>query len=341
MARYRRARVNWGFVVVVSALLALVVVISLADVVDFGGRVPSWDDIFADTGLSEPMVTDAEASVHVIDVGQGDSILIKTPEHNILIDAGLSESGSHVVSYLESQQVKTIDYLIISHPHADHIGGMAYVVEQMDVRHVIAPRVPESLTPTSKAYFSLLTAISDKGLKIKTAKAGDYYDMEDGAGFTILGPVTPDENDLNSNSVVLKFEYGEVSFLLTGDCETGEEMDILESGADVRADVLKLGHHGSGTSTGKAWLAAVSPRWAAISCGLDNSYGHPHREVLERLSAKGVETHRTDLEGTIVFETDGGNIRVAGGAEQKEEDGASASAEEWKRLAGEIGNLFV
>ncbi|WP_312641581.1 ComEC/Rec2 family competence protein [Hydrogenoanaerobacterium sp.] len=309
MSRYRRPqRLNWGFAVVVSVLLAAAILITLADSMDFK-FIPTWDEIFAETELADPVFTSADASVHIIDIGQGDSILIKTPEHNILIDAGERDKGAEVVSYLQSQDVMALDYIIATHPHADHIGGMSYVIEQMDVGSIIAPKVPDSITPTSKAYKNMLTAIQQKGLKIKLPKAGDVYNLEDGSQFTILGPVEP-STEMNNNSVVLKFEYGDISFVLTGDCEKDMENEILETGADVSADVLKLGHHGSNTSTGKAWLTTVSPSYAAISCGKDNSYGHPHKEVVSRLKEAGVTYYRTDLAGTIIFETDGTAIQV-------------------------------
>jgi len=309
MARYRRPQgINWGFTVVVSLLLAAGILISFADTLNFD-FIPTWDEIFEETELADPVFTSADASVHIIDVGQGDSILIKTPEHNILIDAGERESGAQVASYLQSQNATDLDYIIATHPHADHIGGMGYVIQQMDVKNVIAPKVPNSITPTSKAYKNMLTAIQEKGLKIKQPKAGDVYDLEDGAQFTILGPTEP-STEMNNNSVVIKFEYGDTSFVLTGDCEKDMEDEILASGADVAADVLKAGHHGSNTSTSEAWLNAVSPSYAAISCGKDNTYGHPHKEILERLKQAGVAVYRTDLAGTVIFETDGTAIQV-------------------------------
>ena len=309
MARYRPTRINWGFTLLVAILLAAAVLITLADTVDFGGMIPTWDEIFESAELRDPVFTDAEFSVHVIDVGQGDSILIKSPGYSILIDAGEKEYGPEIVSYLQSQDVSMLDYVVATHPHADHIGGMAYVIEQMKVRHVIAPQVPKSITPTSKAYQNMLTAIKEKGLKITRPEVGEVYELDDGSQFTILGPVEP-STEMNNNSVVLKFEYGDTSFLFTGDCEADMEELILDAGADVSADVLKLGHHGSSTSTSDEWLEAVNPRFGAISCGKDNSYGHPHKETIAKLKQAGVEYYRTDLDGTIIFESDGEAIRV-------------------------------
>lgn len=301
-----------------AAMAVLIViasaVITLSEQMGLGGVVPTWDELFVGAELAPPEAesafTDPTASVHIIDVGQGDSILIKTPEHNILIDASEREYAPEIISYLQAQGVTSLDYVVATHPHADHIGGLAQVITQMDVENVIAPKVPDSITPTTKSYKDMLTAIKNKGLKIKQAKPGDYYELGDTAGFTIVGPAEPSD-EMNNNSVVLKFEYGDVSFLLTGDCEKDMEQKILDSGADVSADVLKLGHHGSSTSTGKKWLAAVNPSYSVASCGLDNSYGHPHEETVERLGTAQIPLYRTDLNGTVVFETNGTAIHVA------------------------------
>ena len=318
MARYyRRGHTNWGFIVVVSALVAAVVLISLADKVDFGGKIPTWNKIFAGAGLAEPAYTEESdknesTTVHFIDVGQGDSILIKTPDKNILIDAGTTESAGTVVSYLQSQNVTQLDYLIATHPHSDHIGGMSYVINKFDIKNIIAPLIPDEAIPASQSYFNMLKAIENKGLTITAAKAGAQYDIGAGAGFTIVGPINTDSENINNNSVVIRFSYGEVSFLFTGDSERAEEDDILASGANIRADVLKLGHHGSSTSSGFDWLDTISPLYAVVSCGIDNGYGHPHTEVSSRLDELSVETYRTDLEGTIVFKTDGVHLSLVG-----------------------------
>lgn len=311
--RKRSRRFNWGFVVVVSVLLSLAALVTLADYTDLG-PIPTWGQLLEEAELSEPSyaaVLEGEiAEVHIIDVGQGDSILIRTPGANMLIDASEREYGTVVASYLERQGVDTLDYVVATHPHADHIGGLAYVVRELEVKNIIAPQVPASITPTTKVYKELLAAVKEKGLTFTRPGVGDQYPLGEGGSFTILGPVEASD-EMNDNSVVLKFEYGNTSFLLTGDCEASMESEILAAGLDVSADVLKLGHHGSSTSTSRDWLDAVKPAYGAISCGKDNSYGHPHREIIQRLEDADVAYYRTDLSGTIVFETDGAGINVS------------------------------
>lgn len=319
MSRYGyRRRTNWGFIVVVAVLAAAAVLISLADTYDFGGKIPTWNEIFAKAGMAEPVraevtESDDKAAVHFIDVGQGDSIFIKTPSKNILIDAGTPDSASAVVAYLKAQNVKKLDYIVATHPHADHIGGMPYVLREFEVDVFIAPRIPDEIIPTGQSYENMLSVIAKKGMRITPANVGDVYELGDNAELTVLGPVNADSDNMNNNSVVTRFTYGDISFLLAGDGERGEEGDILAGGADIRADVLKLGHHGSSTSSGADWLDAVAPSYAVVSCGEDNSYGHPHTEVVEQLDKLWTEVHRTDIEGTIVFETDGTKLRLAGG----------------------------
>ncbi|MEG0272378.1 MAG: ComEC/Rec2 family competence protein [Hydrogenoanaerobacterium sp.] len=315
MARYRRrSRINWGFVVVSSALLAAVLLVTLADKFDFGGKVPTWDDIFTRTGLAEPAAAKPKehsknAYVHFIDVGQGDCILIEAPEGNILVDAGTPESVPKLISYLKKEKITKLDYVVATHPHADHIGGMPYIIKDFDVGSFIAPRIPDVLVPASQSYLKMLKELKNKGMKITAARAGESYDVG-AASFTILGPVNPDSENMNNNSVVLRFCYGNVAFLLSGDCERGEEKNILASGAQLSADVLKLGHHGSSTSSCYEWLAAVAPKYAVVCCGAENSYGHPHIEVSERLEEFSTKTLRTDIAGSIVFETDGKALRL-------------------------------
>lgn len=268
---------------------------------------------------------DADLAVHYIDVGQGDSSLIVYKDKSILIDAGERDSGSTVVEYLQSLGIEKLDYVIATHPHSDHIGGLPDVINSFEIGTVIAPRISDEMTPTTKTYERFLTALSGKGLRLTAANAGDTYsiadpDIEsDNTGFEILAPVKNDYDDLNNWSVVLKLVHGGTSFIFTGDAEKSAENDILDSGADVSADVLKVGHHGSSTSTSKAFLKAVSPSIAVIQCGTDNSYGHPHAETIEKLDSSNVKIYRNDYDGTVIIYSDGKDIRAVtekGGAKQ-------------------------
>lgn len=249
--------------------------------------------------------------VYFFDVGQGDSELIRLPGgENILIDAGTSSTEDELVDELRSLGAETLDLVVATHPHADHIGGMAAVIDAFDVRQVVMPRISESDTPTTKTYENLLQSIADKGLTITPAEPGDELLSSGGAVLTVLAPNGEDYGDLNNYSVVLRLTYGEDSFLFTGDAEEASEEEMLSLDWPLTATVLKCGHHGSETSTSPAFLDAVSPQYAVISCGVDNDYGHPDAVTLEKLEAAGAEVFRTDLQGTILASTDGSGVTM-------------------------------
>ena len=243
-------------------------------------------------------------SVHYLDVGQGDSIFIELPNKKcMLIDAGENMYGKSITEYINNLGYTNIDYLVATHPHADHIGSMAYVVKHNDIGEIYMPKV----TTTTKTYENLLTAIADKGLKVKSAKAGMNIIDDNDFSINILAPVKIDEDNLNNCSVILKITYKNDSFLFLGDAEKKELETVT---ADMSAEVLKVGHHGSRTSTTKALLEKVNPRYAVISLGKDNSYGHPHKSTLKLLDEFNVETYRTDENGTIVVSTEGSGVTV-------------------------------
>lgn len=249
--------------------------------------------------------------VYFFDVGQGDSELIRLPGgENILIDAGTSSTEDELVGELRSLGAETLDLVVATHPHADHIGGMAAVIDAFDVRQVVMPRISESDTPTTKTYENLLQSIADKGLTIMPAEPGDELLSSGGAVLTVLAPNGEDYGDLNNYSVVLRLTYGEDSFLFTGDAEEASEEEMLSLDWPLTATVLKCGHHGSETSTSPAFLDAVSPQYAVISCGVDNDYGHPDAVTLEKLEAAGVEVFRTDRQGTILASTEGSGVTM-------------------------------
>lgn len=245
-----------------------------------------------------------ELKVHFLDVGQGDSIFIELPTNEtILIDASIKDASDKIIKYLKEENVSKIDYVFATHPHSDHIGGMSAVIKAFDIGQIYMPKA----VTTTKTYENLLLTIKDKNLKIKTAKAGNTIIDTDDLKLVVLAPNQDSYESLNNYSIVLKLTYKEKSFLFMGDAETLSEKEIT---GDVEADVLKVGHHGSRTSTSQAFLNKVNPSYAVISVGLNNDYKHPHQEVLDRLEKKNIKIYRTDQNGDIIFTTDGYNIDV-------------------------------
>lgn len=243
-------------------------------------------------------------NVHFLDVGQGDSIFIELPdEKTMLIDAGENYHGEGIKNYIGDCGYSKIDYLVATHPHADHIGSMAYIVRNMDIGSVYMPKAAAN----TRTYENLLESISDKGLKITSAKAGLTIAEEGDYTINVVAPVTIDEYNLNNSSAVIKLTYKDNTFLFTGDAEK-KEFETINS--DISADVLKVGHHGSTTSTTEEFLDEVKPSYAVISAGEDNSYGHPHRETLDLLEEFNCKIYRTDIDKTVVFSTDGKTISV-------------------------------
>lgn len=255
-------------------------------------------------------------TVHFVDVGQGDCIFIQLPNgQHMLIDAGNNGDGEMIVDYLKSFGVDKIDFLIGTHPHADHIGGMDVVIRELDIGKIYMPRV----THTTRTFREVLEAIQAKGLKITPAKAGVEIVKTENLQAVIIAPHSAEYEKLNDYSAVVKLTFGDVSFMFTGDGEQTSEKEMVRSGYNLQSQVLKVGHHGSSTSTTREFLKAVKPEVAVICLGADNDYGHPHREVMESLSAVGVEVYRTDLDGTIIISTDG-NIYTVGFLNQANND---------------------
>ena len=253
--------------------------------------------------FSITMPSGSGLAVHFIDVGQGDSILAESDGHYMLIDAGENDQAGTVVSYLKAEGVTKLDYVIGTHPHSDHIGGLDKVIDTFPVDKVLLPPVEH----TTRTFEDVLDSIASRGLKITKPAPGDSYDLGN-ASFTILSPVKDYGNDLNNWSVGIRLTYGDNSFVMCGDAENQAEEDIVNSGAMLKADVLKAGHHGSSTSTSDAFLKKVSPSWVVIQCGKGNSYGHPHKETMEKLKKAGCQVLRTDEEGTITAFSDGKTI---------------------------------
>lgn len=258
--------------------------------------------------IEEPgQLSTGELEVHFLDVGQADCILIKLPnQQSILIDAGNNQDGDLVINYLKNEGIKRIDHVIGTHPHEDHIGGLDVVIDTFEIGKVYLPKVNH----TTKTYEDVLLAIKNKGLKIFQAKAGVSLDVGPEVTAVFIAPNSAEYEEINNYSAVLKLVYGENSFLFTGDAEEVSELEMLsQSSLELKADLLKVGHHGSSTSTTEEFLKAVSPKYAVISVGKDNAYGHPHKETIDKLIENKIIYFRTDLHGSIIAISDGSQIR--------------------------------
>ena len=237
--------------------------------------------------------------VHYIDVGQGDSELICCGGEYMLIDAGEPSASDTVVDYLNDHGIEKLDYVVCSHGHADHCGGLDAVVENFEVGTVFTSPYPGD----TSSYEIFSDAVEAKGLSMTVPELGESYTLGE-AKFEFIGPLEQYDN-LNDDSLVMRLEYGDTSFLFTGDMTSKAERDLLEDGANVKCDVLKVGHHGSSGSSSYRFLYEAEPKIAVISCEAGNSYGHPHEEALSRLNDCGAEIYRTDLEGSVVIFSDG------------------------------------
>lgn len=244
------------------------------------------------------------AKVHFIDVGQADAILIQADGHTILIDAGNADDAKKIIAYLDKNNISQLDAIIGTHPHEDHIGGAAAVLKSVGADKIYLPKVAAN----TKTFENLLLTIRDLGMKVTVPKVGDYLINDKDVKLQVLAPASSDYSETNEYSIVTKLTVGSKTFLLTGDAEAKSEKEMIGGKISLKADVLKVGHHGGKTSTSSSFLKKVVPAYAVISVGAGNTYKHPHKETLDRIAK--IKTLRTDLNGTIVFTTDGTTLSV-------------------------------
>lgn len=311
-SRKRKTQIKnlkWWIFTIAAAICLLV------DVLADQGIVPGWDEINQAVGNNTAQesagipdaVTDA---VHFIDVGQGDSVLLQSGGHFALIDAGVRDSKDAIFHYLDALGVTKLDYVIMTHPHADHIGSMAAVLRQYEIGQMLMPNIDNGPEPTTSTYERVLDTLEEKNIPTYQVGVGDTYALGNGT-ITILGDGVK-TNNLNDISTALRFDAGGLSLLATGDGEKEVEQQLLDTVKDqLHADVYKAAHHGSSTSNTQAFLQAVSPQMVVISCGKDNSYGHPHKEALQSFASVGAQVLRTDEMGSVAVWRQDGEIHYA------------------------------
>ena len=241
-------------------------------------------------------------TVTFLDVGQGDAAILQCGGQSMMIDGGKAKASSYIYSWLKKNQISYLDVMVATHTDADHIGGLSGALNYAKVGTAYCPVT----SGTTKTFQSFVKYLKKQGKSITVPKAGDEFSLG-GAQVRILGPTDP-QAEGNNSSIVLKVTFGDTSFLFTGDAEREEEQELLESGYDLESTVLKVGHHGSDTSTSYLFLRTVNPQYAVISVGADNTYGHPTEAVLSRLRDADVKTYRTDLQGTITAVSDGKKV---------------------------------
>lgn len=316
----RKSRKSAKKLLETAASAALLAILTFALIVFVNEKFIRWDFIpssadivhfFGGGGTPYVKPLDDEAAVYFIDVGQGDCELIRTKNCNILIDCGEEENADEVIGFIRYSGVERLDYVIATHPHSDHIGGMYRILESFDVGMVIIPKIPRDIAPNTLFYSKMLNTIKNRGINREYSAAGKIYTLGENASLEIIAPLYDEYEELNNFSIVARLTHGANTFLFTGDAESLAELDILDNGIDVSADVLKVAHHGSAGANSRAYLEKVRPKIAVICVGSDNSYGHPHKEVLKRLAQVGCdEIYTTAADGNVVIISDGASLRV-------------------------------
>lgn len=247
--------------------------------------------------------TSGELKLHVINVGQADSILVQQGNEFMLVDAGNNADSNTVKAYLDSVGVKELKYAVGTHAHEDHIGGLDYIINSFKVGQIYMPKQ----ISTTRTFEDVVSAAQNRGLQFTAPKVGATFMLGE-AKCTIVGPKSDSYEDINNSSIVLKIEYKDTSFLLTGDAEDVSEREMINSGISLKADVLKIGHHGSSSSTTSEFLIKVNPKYALLSVGKDNTYNHPNEDIMNRLKKANIPVYRTDESGTIIVTSNGKEI---------------------------------
>lgn len=290
--------------ILAAVLLAAAVLIQLAS---GRGPVPTWQVLRAKLGVplqteeSAPQASDGATTVYVLDVGQGDAVLICQDGAYCLVDTGPAEAEDALLYDLDALAVESLDYLVLTHPHADHTGNARAVLQNFPVKEVLLPLWQPGEDETADWPRRLADYAADSGAALTTVEAGEQYPLGDGT-LQILQGGSMEADSVNNASLCLLFTAGSFRFLDTGDAEEAAEQRLLDTyGTALHATLFKAGHHGSYTSNSAALLQAVRPEAVAVSCGLNNDYGHPHRAALQSFADVGADVYRTDLQGSLTF----------------------------------------
>ena len=293
----------------IQKLIATVIALIIVGIAGILGINEDFVNTVSDTGEQTnsqneqqiEFVAQEDLLIDFIDVGQADSILVRNQDKVMIIDAGTNEEGETVVNYLKNLGITKIDYLIGTHPHEDHIGGLDDVINNFDIGQIYMPKIET----TTKTFEDVLDAIENKNLTITAPNKGDKIELGQAVGEFMTEPIL-DKDNLNVSSLVLRLEFGNTSYLFMGDAEEENEETIQWP----KTDVLKVGHHGSSTSSSESFLEQVQPQYAVIMAGKDNSYGLPKQETIDKLNNIGCEIYRTDEDGTIQMTSDGNAIEI-------------------------------
>lgn len=296
----------------IAVLVALCVwVCGFITLNETAGWVPelTWDNLYVWTGLREDLTLgEDEFRLTVMDVGNADCLLLQSGDRFALIDAGENDDGDSVVAFLNRAGITSLDYVIATHPDADHIGGMDEVVENIAIGTFMMSYMPDGFTPTTRVYEDLLTSLIEKDITPVEPSFGESYPFGK-AHIDILSGLS-DHTETNEQSIVCRVRFGNTRFLLMGDAGKEVEEELLDSGVDLRADVLKVGHHGSRSSSSEDFIQAVSPDLALITCGFENRYNHPHKETLDTLRNAACTIYRSDFHGDMMAVSDGKRVTV-------------------------------
>lgn len=287
---------------IISFIIGLIVIFCIIFKTDFINDINNSASVSNVVNNKEKIEVSGNLNVYFIDVGQADCIYINQGDYNMLIDAGNNEDGEKLVNYFKSLNIEEFNYVVATHPHEDHIGGMDDIINNFKIDEFF---MPDKLS-TSKTFEGVLDALSNNSLNYYAPQKGESFNLGD-AKFKVIYS-GDDTNDINDSSIILKMTYGSNSFLFTGDATSNVEKIILNE--DIESDVLKVAHHGSDYSSTDEFLDKVSPGYAVISVGENNSYNHPSSSTLDKLNKRNIKLYRTDLNGTIIFTSDGENINI-------------------------------